>query len=509
MNPPPAAAKSATAVVLLLCIAASFCIYYPALRNGFYGEDSLFLSTARTALDAPRVIFQNNYEYFRPVWFAYVTILFKFFQYEPAGYFAVGIALHGLAGFLVYGLARRLLASSAAAISAAAFFLVTFSHSEALLWFAAHNTILAAILSVFACSLQIDAIREKSWSKMLAAAGAGAGCILAKDTGLIHLTFVGLLAFTFGGFSSLKNIKNYVLAVILLIAFATYVWMTPAFTRFLSGNGAVADAGAGSRLGFSNLTITRVLGSLAWLFDPRNHDYNDLSLTAGLAAPAAILGIVYFTAREHLRAVFVAFGLAIFALLPVCISARQTPTGVRHYYLVNIGVAIAAAALLDALGRIFIKNRSASPFARALPRALILSIFAGASIINIRDYEHREYGPLTRAETEAARALRPFLGGEPRPLVYLLNSPLSNIMHAQGFLLLFFFIPEQQVARAYVERKDAESWYSYIQQNEKEALILEWSDGKWREVRDAAQLQQIFDGDPDSAVTAVRIVNSR
>ena len=88
--------------VLVACLALAFAVYWPSLRGGFYNDDAMFLNMSTRVLEDPAQLFaQNALGYFRPTWLAYMAVQKAAFGLEPFGYHVVGVALHGLTGFLV------------------------------------------------------------------------------------------------------------------------------------------------------------------------------------------------------------------------------------------------------------------------------------------------------------------------------------------------------------------------------------------------------------------------
>lgn len=505
MNSPTAAARFATAAVLFGCVAAALIVYFPVLDNGFYGEDGLFLATARAAIGRPSMIFQNNFAYYRPVWFVYVTGMLRAFGAQTVPWFAAGIALHGIASFCIYRLALRFVASRATAILAAGFFLFNYAHSESVMWMAAHNSILAAIASILACTWQVDAVREKSWGKAAAAGAAGAICILTKDTGIVHLAWFGFLALALEGFRVFKNRRMWMAGAMGAVALIFYIYNTPAFQTFMRPG---APAPEQSRLGFDNITLTRIAGSFAWIFDPRAHTYEDLSILAALGVPAALVAIVYFGAREQLRTLLIGLGLAALALVPVCMSRMQTASGTRHYYVPAIGASLAVAAAVagatGAIVRVFSKFKNAKFLAQSAIFVIFI-VFAVASTRQIREFERTVWLPLTRGESDSARMLKSFAGESGNRTLFLVQSPLSNLMHAQGFLLFYFGVPMESVNLLQIEPGALPDWHRRTRDESPQARLLEWTGGAWREITSLGQLDAIARREPDRALPIVRV----
>jgi len=142
-----ASPETASAVALALIALAILLAYLPAVLAGygFVSDDFMILQRLRAAdgLRGAATFFgQSYYDYYRPVGFVSFAADWTLWRTWPAGYHATSILLHLLNTFLVFLLARRLLAVEASAVAAALFGLHVVNQ-EAVFWASARFDLLA------------------------------------------------------------------------------------------------------------------------------------------------------------------------------------------------------------------------------------------------------------------------------------------------------------------------------------------------------------------------------
>ena len=93
-------------LVQLALVAAAFLFYSVALNNGFWhAEDFRSLSAGKRIAESPGEIFSlDAAERHHPVPLAVFALAVKFFGFEPQGYYATNLIVHGLNACLVYWL---------------------------------------------------------------------------------------------------------------------------------------------------------------------------------------------------------------------------------------------------------------------------------------------------------------------------------------------------------------------------------------------------------------------
>jgi hypothetical protein len=152
------------AFVLSIVVLLSVLAWLPALRGGFVWNDVPWVEGA-----LPFIPFFES-EYHRPATETLMLVEFRVFEEWAMGYHGVSLALHLLAGFFLYLLARRIPIDRMGALLAALVFLLHPAQAEAVAWVGAQAWPLAGCL--FLGSLLGYAEYEDSGRKGLLAGAA-------------------------------------------------------------------------------------------------------------------------------------------------------------------------------------------------------------------------------------------------------------------------------------------------------------------------------------------------
>ena len=186
--------------------------YAPSLAHPFFADDAIHLERARAlrgalwrglgeswilrAADASAWWSPPDLAvpYFRPL----VTLAFaadtRLWGLSAWGFHLTNLLLHAATTLLVYGLARRLLASPAAAFAAAALFAVHPCHAEAVLWVSGRTELLAGVAAAASVLLYASSRQETPWRRVrLAASLAALGVALLAKESAAAIPFVLLL----------------------------------------------------------------------------------------------------------------------------------------------------------------------------------------------------------------------------------------------------------------------------------------------------------------------------
>ncbi|HZM00846.1 MAG TPA: hypothetical protein VFD43_11405 [Planctomycetota bacterium] len=411
--------------VLAACLGLAFCVYWPSLSDGFYNDDALFLNMSARVLEQPARLFtERPLGYFRPGWLAYMAAQKAVFGLAPAGYHVVGVVLHGLAGFLVWLLARRLLRDGAAALAAAAAFLCLFAHSEAVYWIAAHNSTLAAGLCVGAVLLHLRAIETGRASAALLTAAVVLLALWTKEPSAVLLAWLPLSELLTAGWRSPFTRAGLLRAALIAAAVGVFVLSNPSVGTAFQGKDQLANTEI--RATFAFLEPGRVLEACATLLSPLPEPRSHAGPGPGGAALSALalllpLAVVARLRPPLLRPTALALLLMLTAMVPASMTRLQQPNGSRLYYFPTVG-----AALL--LGVALALARGSRPLRAGL--AVALAAFLGWHVAAIRASGARDYGPISAAQTRTAEELGPV--GKPARVACSACWPISCAGRATG-----------------------------------------------------------------------------
>lgn len=462
----PAAASTATrrpandsarlAIAALALIALSFAAYFPALGNGFYNDDALFLNHAARVLEHPSALWSERpLGYLRPVWSSWVAALHAAFGLAPAGFHLAGILLHAATAFLVFRIAHRLLRDGGCAFAAAAFFATCYAHSEATLWISAHNSSLVCFFALAALLSHLRAIESDSIRDALVTALCVVLMLLSKEPGIVATAWLPLAEWRQRGLRSCFSKRS--LARYGLVAAAGVVYLSINH-RLLAD--AFADAGGGatqelrSTLGF--VSFDRLLGTAPWLYSAMRHVGDDLAPRLGAAMFVAALAFTVLCSRRRVGDALLATAILLVALAPACSTRLVQFNGSRLYYFPTAGAALllgaVAAGALDLAAR-FDRARS---FRAGLVAAI--AVLAAIHVAAIHRRNRVDYGPISRSQTLLARSVRAELESRDARVVYLIEPWIDNEMHVREFLEAFAGVAPERVGKLEIPRAEASDW---------------------------------------------------
>jgi hypothetical protein len=443
----------------------------------------MFLNMAANVLDAPSRLFtERPLGYFRPAWLAYVAVQKAAFGLAPLGYHVVGVALHGLVGFLVYLLVLRALRDAQAARCAALVFLWLYPHSEAVLWIAAHNSTLACGLCVGALLLHLRAVESRRLSHALLTALVVLLALWTKEPSAVLLAWLPLGEMLLVGWRSPFSRQGLLRGGLIAVAVAVFVLSNPAIGTAFRGQDELQNAEV--RATFAFLEAGRVLQACVTMLSPVAEPGSHAgpgALGALLCALALLapLALVAWLRRDLLRPTALALLLLVTAMVPASMTRLQQPNGSRLYYFPTVGAALLVGVLVTMVFRP-LRARRARRADALLGLALVCGavVFLNLHVRAIRRSDERDYLPVSRAQTRLARDIGPVLAESQGHLVILLEPWIDNLLHLQEFLALYHGVDRARVQRFVQPRAEAAQWLRRQVQADPGARILDWDDAR-------------------------------
>lgn len=328
-------------LVLLGSIAFSLLLYGRVLPSYFLSDDFEFIGYVHrygkmAVTDGP---------FLRPVsQFTYAQDYFLW-KLNPFGFHLTNILLHGINGFLLYVLLRRLLLllqikhASSSALASAGLFLALSCHSEVVAWIAGRTDAVVTLLGLGATVYLVNLISKRSLGSIIGFLSFFLMALFAKENAIILPLVWTVLEATY---LVVRNEKPAVWHFSLLGAVFTCV-VAYLIVRWLIMGHIVGGYGAGhlSYLNFSTLihgfiyTVRALVPPLPPL--PRSTVY------AVTGAILALVAVVLFVVRRRLCSadglIIGAFGLCFYvSLLPALTMPASlfSMEGERHLYMPSL-----------------------------------------------------------------------------------------------------------------------------------------------------------------------------
>lgn len=438
--------RGESALALMVCVVFAFVVYYSALGNAFFNDDSAFLLDGRRLAAEPSILLKlRPLNYFRPVWSAYVGVLEAILQLQPMGYFVCGVAMHGLIGFLVWNLALMLQIGRAGSWFAALSFVAFFSQAEATLWMASHNSSMAAGFCILAVLCHLKAVERGG---ALRAALTGFVVLLAlftKETAITVLAWLPIAQCARFGWRSIFTKAS---AVRFAAAAAALVALLIFNERFIAGLQG-QTGGPNSRAGFENLSISRIIGAIPILYSPVGTRPGDTFFVLGIVAVAILILLAIVSDSPRRRALFAAAALGLAALVPASTTTNQHHASSRLYYFPTVGAALSIGVLAAWMW----KRRAAGAIF-----TIVWICYIVAGVVNIYYLNEKYYKPFSWLETRSARTVGGFLNPNNPAIIYWIDPPIDNISHLQNFLMLFHGVPYEAVEREHAPVATFDRW---------------------------------------------------
>jgi hypothetical protein len=187
--------RSADGAAILALAGATALVFGRVVGDDFIPEDLFRIEEAAGFVGWLHGNGSVPASFFRPVGWLYAGLLHAACGAAPAPYYAAGLALHALAGALLYLLIRAMTGASApAALLAAAFFVVSPAHTGLLYWIPTYFNVLAHVAGVVVVLLVWRALGTGRAGLVAATAVYALGILAYAATAAI-VPAVALLAF--------------------------------------------------------------------------------------------------------------------------------------------------------------------------------------------------------------------------------------------------------------------------------------------------------------------------
>lgn len=355
-------------LLCLLCLAA----YRGILDNGLFNDDFSWLKAARYDMNPGNLLSFRVVDFFRPL----VNISFYIMEKASPGnlplHYGFNIVLHALCTVLVFRLILKLLGSESIAAAAAALFAVTSVHAAAVMWISARTT----LLSTFFLLASLDVLLARAAPSPARIAGSAALYVLAlasKEEAIAGALIVALLFATKGRsvpscpsvpsgpcVSSRPSIPAVRPGGAALAAFAAVSILYLALRQAFMGGFFQANWGPGAHAA-RNVAGGFIFQLYPWplfsLVYPAGNYIPEPTGALGpelAAIPVLVVLIAAGWAAKRLRAMILAVGWSLLALLPASLFryrffSTDSISQDRYYYLSSVGTVLVAALLLSML----------------------------------------------------------------------------------------------------------------------------------------------------------------
>ena len=395
----------------------AFLVYLPVFDNGFVWDDFFFI-TENVYVTEPSnwgKLWSSNTtagagildEYYRPLTSLSFGVDYQIWGDWALGFHLTQVALHALAGVLVFGLLVELGMKQNLSFFAALFFLVHPAQVQAVAYMASRGDqgyVVLALLGLLAFERSFGGGRKG----LLVGACVGfyVAAILAKEFGLASILLFGLvwLVKSGAGFGSLKDkIRETWPQVVGLVALglvaAGYLLLRASLLRFTGGAELDLPPEYQSSLVVRLLTmpalVWQYLGILFWpsqlYFHRTSEIYTALSWSLlGLVGLVGLgVGVSWFEFKKRgsgwvgLGLIwFVGMLLPVLGLIPISALIRE-----HWLYFALVGMAVAVVAGLDlAVG----KNEKLQRLVFGVGLPLVVLVLAGLSFVQIGVWQDQE-----------------------------------------------------------------------------------------------------------------------
>lgn len=374
LRPSPARWNERAPLGFCLSFGLGLVIYLPSLAGGFVWDDTALV--LRDPLIRSWRLFPEAFQYFlfldatgsdfyRPLQRVSYGLDYGLFAFSPRGYHFTSVALHGLAGGMLFLLARQIIRRFSpagtrpfwVAFGAAATWIVHPLHTSAVTYVSGRADPLAALFCFAGLTFALVALDRPNpnWRDL----AAGVSFLLAafsKELGLIGfaLWFVVLAMAkpTARRTSTTVAISAFALAsYFVLRSNAEHVSPPPAAASSLTERPALMAAALGEYAGLvtAPLTLHMERGqSRANKTGPDQPVFSSPSLStvlAGLAVAGLWVGWFIHSVRRHQRAQTLALALAAVAYLPISNILTLNATLAEHWLYLPLGFLLVAASV--------------------------------------------------------------------------------------------------------------------------------------------------------------------
>lgn len=342
-----------TARVFALLLAISFLLYLPTLRSPLlhdsYGH--LAVASGETFQDILRQFYTRQTSgdfFFRPIGYLTYFIDYRWAGANPVRWNAWNVIVHSINCTLVFVFARRIGATTFAALGCALLFCLHGSRPETVSWMAARFDLLATCFTLLALLCLQSYLKYGGWRLALLVIFTVLA-LLSKESAYCLPLLAILIAFKEEPSES-KTRKIAVLAVTLTSAvlFAHRFWLVRGMGGYQTGQGQAAI------LRIDAVKTIKALLYREWglLFFPVNWSF-PLPWWATAALLGYLAGLVFIAIRGRMprRRTLLTLGMVIAASLPVQHLLLLGPdlSGARVLYLPALGFCLLFCVWIDCL----------------------------------------------------------------------------------------------------------------------------------------------------------------
>lgn len=434
--------RGAAAWAPAACALAACLVYAATLRNGFVWDDHLYVTGAAFVREPRNLALLLSPSFYlqhgpveggaRPLFLATLLADRALWGESPAGYHLTNILLHAGCAALLAALAAAWTGTAAAGLLAGLILAVHPAASEAVCGVSFRPDLLAAIFVLLALLADLRARQTRARGGALAWTATGALAaglaLLSKENAaaaalLLPLSWLGIPAPFF------ERVRRVLALALLAAVLALYAGFRLPRGGYESVGGAAEHTGS---LAPATATAHHAPSPPEWAWSQREAGARLLVAASGLAlyarllaapwpliadrpppepdAAAAVTGLLFLTAlllaawaaRRRLPAASVGLLWFLAALAPASgIVPLHNPVAERYLYLPLAGIALAAAATLEAAARRLRPGRPGT----ALAALACMPLAVGAILASRRAADWRSDAALFAGEGSHSRGL--------------------------------------------------------------------------------------------------------
>lgn len=418
-----------------------FCInvvYFPIYFQYFQQDEWFYLSyfhqfpmTFLGAWGALTAAFHDPQPFsfhFTPIATFLNWLEFKVFGAYFPFYAGFSLVLHTFCSVLVYGFAMRITQNRFISFVAGLFFALTFSHSQATTWMAAHLQTQTAALSVLlSINYFFDYLQTNKRKQYFLSIVFFLVAVLTKETGAFLILFLPILALMYKSWRIMSRLKLFYLSAIAFVVFRIFV---PPLVVAMTHTQSISGISSKNQDIFFSLyyTLSFFLKVLSESFIPLftlnslsmkitdfgypqyttqkevwGSDYITFIQSAGTDIAlyltgflVAIVGMCIFFAfsqnKRYKKALLLSFYLILLAILPLTFLAGWLLSMMsyfsivesRHLYLTNIGVSI----FVGFAAYWFYLRTQKKFFIKTIVRSLLILVVLAWGILQIYAISH-------------------------------------------------------------------------------------------------------------------------
>jgi hypothetical protein len=337
-------------LLFLLCYLA----YRGILDNGLFNDDYSWLRAAKYGMTPGNILSFQVVEFFRPLINLSFYAMERLWPGNVAAHYALNLILHFLCSVLVYHLVTNLTRNAAVAAATAALFAVTSVHTAAVLWISARTTLVSTFFLLAAITV-LTSSEGRPPVRIGAATMLYLFALASKEEAIAGVLLVALIFFLTRPSGESRPVGRTA-----LVCFAGVSIVYLVLRQSFMGGFFKANWGLGPHV-LRNLGGGFLYQLYPWpllsLIYPRAAAIPRPSspfVPELLAAPLVVILLWIGYAAKKSRAMNVAVGWSLVALLPVApfryrFLSTESISQDRYYYLSSVGSMLTVALLLSML----------------------------------------------------------------------------------------------------------------------------------------------------------------